>query len=115
MPKKQSWTLWDFSTSLLSENSKKIEGGPFGKIFFSKKSLTRAENTLSRFGPFEFLRCKNTTSQAFKVFYLNLLSKNWSEEKKGHCYSRAFFLENAPTKKWGKRIYLKSCEKYGLL
>ena len=43
MPKKlKGGTLWDFSTSVLSENSKKIEGGtPIGKnFFFSKKSLT---------------------------------------------------------------------------
>ena len=32
-------TLWDFSTSVLSENSKKIEGVLFGEIFF-EKSLT---------------------------------------------------------------------------
>ena len=30
-------TLWDFSTSVLSKNSKKLKGGPFGKIFFRKK------------------------------------------------------------------------------
>ena len=73
MPKNlKGGTLWDFSTSVLSENSKKLKGGPFGKKIFEKKSH-RAENTLSPFGPFEFLRwCK----KAFKVFYLNLLSKN---------------------------------------
>ena len=32
-------TLWDFSTSILSQNIKKMQGGPFGEIFFSKKSL----------------------------------------------------------------------------
>ena len=31
-------TLWDFPTSILSQNGKKIEGGPFGeKNFFRKK------------------------------------------------------------------------------
>ena len=30
---------WDFSTSIQSQNSKKIEGGPFGEKFFPKKSL----------------------------------------------------------------------------
>ena len=31
-------TLWDFSTSILSQNIKKKQGGPFGeKIFFEKK------------------------------------------------------------------------------
>ena len=33
---KKGGTLWDFSTSILSQNSK-IEGGPFGEIFFPKK------------------------------------------------------------------------------
>ena len=41
MPKKlKGGTLWDFSTSVLSENSKKIEGGNTLGKFFSKKSLT---------------------------------------------------------------------------
>ena len=31
-------TLWDFSTSILSQNFKKLQGEPFGE-FFSKKSL----------------------------------------------------------------------------
>ena len=40
MPKKLEGDLWDFSTSILSQNSKKIEGGPF-----EKKSLAMPENT----------------------------------------------------------------------
>ena len=33
-------TLWDFSTSILSQNIKKMQGGPFGeKLFFEKKSI----------------------------------------------------------------------------
>ena len=50
----------DFSTSVLSENSKKIEGGTLWGIFFSKKKSHSAENTLRQYplvlGPFEFLR-----------------------------------------------------------
>ena len=66
-----------FQHPFCRKTPKKLKGGPFGKFFFSKKKSHRAENTPSPFGPFEFLRwCKNTTSQAFKVFYLNLLSKN---------------------------------------
>ena len=30
-------TLWDFPTSILSQNSKKIEGGPFGEKNSGKK------------------------------------------------------------------------------
>ena len=38
--KTEGGTLWDFSTSILSQNIKKMQGGdPLGKIFFSKKSL----------------------------------------------------------------------------
>ena len=39
MPKNERGTLWDFPTSILTQNSKKIEGGPFGKKIFPKKSL----------------------------------------------------------------------------
>ena len=57
MPKKlKGGTLWDFSTSVLSENSKKIEGGPFGEFFFEKKSQRRKYSKAVPFGPFEFLR-----------------------------------------------------------
>ena len=47
MPKKlKGGTLWDFSTSVLSENSKKLKGGPFvEKFFFRKKSLTEPKST----------------------------------------------------------------------
>ena len=39
-------TLWVISTSVLSENSQKIEGGHFGEKFVFKKKSHRAENTL---------------------------------------------------------------------
>ena len=41
--KTQRGTLWDFSTSILTQNSKKIEGGPFGEKIFRKKNLTVPE------------------------------------------------------------------------
>ena len=58
MPKKlKGGTLWDFSTSVLSENSKKIEGGTLWGIFFEKKvSQRRKYSKAVPFGPFEFLR-----------------------------------------------------------
>ena len=44
MPKKlKGGTLWDFSTSVLSENSKKLKGDPLWKNFFSKKKSHRAK------------------------------------------------------------------------
>ena len=32
-------TLWDFSTSILSQNSEKIEGAPFWDNFFPEKNV----------------------------------------------------------------------------
>ena len=58
MPKKlKGGTLWDFSTSVLSENSKKLKGGPFGGNFFFEKKSHRAENTLREYPlvPLSFL------------------------------------------------------------
>ena len=40
MPKKtERGALWDFSTSILSQNIKKNAGGPFGEKIFRKKCL----------------------------------------------------------------------------
>ena len=36
-------TLWDFSTSILSQNIKKMQGDPLGKKFFRKKKSRSAE------------------------------------------------------------------------
>ena len=45
MPKKtERGTLWDFSTSILSQNIKKMQGDPLGKIFFEKKSRSAEKN-----------------------------------------------------------------------
>ena len=57
MPKKlKGGTLWDFSTSILSENIKKLKGDPSVNFFFEKKSH-RAENTLTEYplAPLSFL------------------------------------------------------------
>ena len=35
--------LWAFSTFILSQNIKKMQGGPFGEIFFSKKKSRSAK------------------------------------------------------------------------
>ena len=55
MPKKlKGGTLWDFSTSILSINSEKIEGGPFGEKIPQKRSRN-AENNWKG-GPFGLVR-----------------------------------------------------------
>ena len=51
IPKKtERGTLWDFPTSILSQNSKKIEGGPFGGKFFRKK-VTQCRKKIGRGDP----------------------------------------------------------------
>ena len=45
MPKKlKGGTLWEFSTSILSQNIKKMQGDPLGKIFSKKKSRSAEKN-----------------------------------------------------------------------
>ena len=46
-------TLWDFPT-FLSQNIKKIEGGPFSRLNFSEKSTTMSKKTGR--GPFSLVR-----------------------------------------------------------
>ena len=51
MPKKlKGWTLWGFSTSILSQNIKKLKGDPLSKFFSGKKSLTMPKKLKG--GPF---------------------------------------------------------------
>ena len=45
MPKKlKGMTLWDFSTSILLQNSKNVEGGPFGGIKLKKVAQCRKKS-----------------------------------------------------------------------
>ena len=48
MPKKTEWDPLGFSNihSVASQNSKKIEGGPYGEIFFRKKVSQCRKKTL---------------------------------------------------------------------
>ena len=39
-------TLWDFSTSILSQISKINEGGPFGDTFVSEKNVPQCRKKL---------------------------------------------------------------------
>ena len=41
--KLKGWTLWGFSTSILSQNIKKLKGDPLGKNFFPGKKSHNAE------------------------------------------------------------------------
>ena len=47
MPKKtERGALWDFSTSILSQNIKKMQGGPFGEKNFSKKNVSQCRKKM---------------------------------------------------------------------
>ena len=73
MPKKlKVETLWDFSTSILAENIKKLKGGPFGEKKILEKKSHRAENTLREYplAPLSFLDVK---------ILLRKLSKNYKK------------------------------------
>ena len=45
MPKKLKGGLWDFPTSILSQNIKKMQGGPSGENFFSGKKVSMPKKT----------------------------------------------------------------------
>ena len=52
MPEKLEGSIWDFSTSILSQNSKKIAEGPFGE----KNSKSRTMPKKTERGPFSIAR-----------------------------------------------------------
>ena len=68
MPKKlKGGTLWDFSTSILSQNSKKTakRGYPLGKKFSEKKSRSAEKNLKGGLARYGMLRGK--TGETFLV------------------------------------------------
>ena len=62
-------TLWNFSTSILSQNIKKMQGGPFGeKLFFRKKKSRSAEkNKGGVFGLAGYGMLREKTGKTFLV------------------------------------------------
>ena len=47
MPKKtEKGDLWDFSTSILSQNIKKMQAGPFGENFFFRKKASQCRKKI---------------------------------------------------------------------
>ena len=83
--KKLKWrTLWDFSTSILLQNSKKLKGGiPWGKCFFLKKVAQCRKNgpfglvryCMLRGKPFWFISCANRYILASSESFVELLVK----------------------------------------
>ena len=75
MPKKlKRGTLWDFSTSILSQNGKKIEGGAhWGKTISEKKS--RCAEIIERGTHYGMLRGK--TGKTFLVQFARPNGEIW--------------------------------------
>ena len=70
--KDERGTIWVFPTSILSQNSKKIEGGLFGE-FFSKKKVRSAEK-IER-GPFGLARHDMFRGKQEKPFWFSSLDQ----------------------------------------
>ena len=110
MPKKRWRSLLGFSTSILSQNFEKIEGG---KFFFRKKVSHSAEKV--KVGPFSLTRycmLRGKKGKTFLILFAKwlfdtikfcrtiLVTSGVSEKTltKSHDYSR-LFSRKAPTKK----------------
>ena len=111
-------TLWDFPTSSLSQNSKKLKGGPFGEKNFPQKKVSQCRKKIGRGDPLVSPGMVWYAGKQEKPFWFSSLGqmvqfgaiifcrtfKNyfgqfvWIEKKKRHCNSRVS-LHEAPTKK----------------
>ena len=107
-------TLWDFSTSILSQNIKKMQGDPLGKIFFRKVSQCRKKwkgESLVSSGmvcyaekqekPFWISSLDQIVHFDAIIFCRTFVELFWSvrvDRKKSHYNSRVS-LHEAPTKK----------------
>ena len=67
-------TLWDFSTSILSQNIKKMQGGPFREKNFSKKSLAVPKKMKG--GPFGLARYGMLRGKTGKTFLVQFARPN---------------------------------------
>ena len=80
VPKKtERGTLWDFPTSGLSQNTKKIEGGPFGEKISGKKNSRSAEKNWKG-GPFGlpgYGMVRGKTGKTFLVQFARPNSAIW--------------------------------------
>ena len=74
MPKKlKGRTLWGFSTSILSQNIKKLKGG--GSFYFRNKKSHNAEKKLKG-GPFGLARYGTLRGKIGKTFLVHLARPN---------------------------------------
>ena len=68
VPKKiERGTLWVFPTSILTQNSKKMKGEPFGEIQFIEKNLAVQQKKLKGgyFGPARYGMLRGKTGKTF--------------------------------------------------
>ena len=72
MPKKQRGALWDFSTSILSQNVKKIGRGPFVKK--NRKKFHNVEKNW-KWGPFSLARYCMLRGKQEKSFWFSSLGQ----------------------------------------
>ena len=115
MPKKlKGGTFWDFPTSILSQNSKKLKGGPFeGKKFPEKKSrsakkIGRGDPLVSpgmvcyagkQEKPFWFSSLDQIVQFGAIIFCRTILVSSCGLKKKKSHYNSRVSLHEAPTKK----------------
>ena len=110
-------TLWDFSTSILSQNIKKMQGGPFGEKFFFRKKVSQCRKKNERGEslvlpgmvcyaekqekPFWFSSLDQIVHFDAIIFCRTFVELFWSvrvdRKKKSHYNSRVS-LHEAPTK-----------------
>ena len=73
--KLKGWTHWGFSTSILSQNVKKLKGRRFGEKNFPKKKSHNAEKRLKG-GPFGLARYGMLRGKTGKTFLVQLSRPN---------------------------------------
>ena len=78
MPKKKlkGGTLWDFSTSILSQNIKKNAGGPFGEKFFFEKKVSQCRKKMKGGRVFGLARYGMLRGKTGKTFLVQFARRN---------------------------------------
>ena len=78
MPKKtERGALWDFSTSILSQNIKKIQGGLWGTFFREKVSQCRKKMKGGAFGLARYGMLRGKTGKTFLAQFARPNSAIW--------------------------------------
>ena len=77
MPEKKlkGRTLWGSPTSILSQNSKKLKGGPFGENFFSGKKVSQCRKKTERGDPLVLPGMVCYAGKQEKPFWLSSLGQ----------------------------------------